>query len=484
MSIIRYIERLKAMQRPIDYHVSLKAKQSLLRTAVERIPWLSKVSLSVDDAAEAVIKIGERVSDLNDSFGNESVAHGFHQAALVMSALDFVRIPFIYLAAFILNEKIPFKLSNNARWMYSGFLLSLTIIALVIPVTAPVIAFVGAGTGFLFGGFLLIRTLYTRYTLGREQRELHMQLWEEEETMRLLQSAASKLEKQLSASPHDESMILKCTELEKDYEAQKSLILELKNKELRINQKIERVGMMPVMDKTVSLGLTSLSIIGLVLSLFFLSTGQTVLLGVAIAGGIYLFARLTPPLLRAFGHWLLNKFNSSEDSAQTDEQLYDGNTLANLHREVLDETEELNEENSLTAEHLHADKNPTVSHEQESDSAMQIKSHRSFDDTRQDESLALKQVIEQKTSDDHKEAETEHLSNTTKNQDQTNETGLEGEQHPSENLHGLMGEIQAYPHFFTPKSKQKLISEPKPQLVAVDEASKDEEEQEAPGEHP
>ncbi|MBL7481793.1 hypothetical protein [Legionella bononiensis] len=334
----RAIELLKAMQTPIDYQLVPLTKKSLLRAAAARIPWLSKISLKVDDAADTAIRIGERVSNVNDSFGNESIAHGFHYAVLVMAAIDFVRIPLIYLAAYLLDEKIPFKLSNNARWIYSAFLLGLTITALAAPVTAPVIAFIGAGTGLVFGTFLLARTLNTRYQLGKERKFIQGEIAKAEELMKLLQDDAKELEHKLATSTGDEFIALEIKGLEERYESQKSLIYELKNKELHLEQKIDRVGMMRVFDKSIGVGLTSLSIIGLVVTLFFPPVGGWILAGAAIAGGVYLTGRLLTPVVKHFGNWLMNQFTSSKESVEPEskEDLAHDNTLNEQKEAVME----------------------------------------------------------------------------------------------------------------------------------------------------
>jgi hypothetical protein len=334
------IELLKAMQAPIEYQLVPLTKKSLLRAAAARIPWLSKISLKVDDAADSAIRIGERVSNVNDSFGNESIAHGFHYAVLVMAALDFVRIPLIYLAAHLLNEKIPFKLSNNARWIYSAFLLGLTITALAAPVTAPVIAFIGAGTGLVFGTFLLARTVYARYQLGKERKLIQGEIAKAEELMKLLQDEAKELEQKLATSNGDAFIALEIKGLEERYESQKSLIYELKNKELHIEQKIARVGMMRVFDKSIGVGLTSLSIIGLVVTLFFPPLGGWILAGAAIAGGVYLTGRLLTPVVKHLGNWLMNHFKSSKESPESEskEDLEHDNTLNEQKEAVMENT--------------------------------------------------------------------------------------------------------------------------------------------------
>ncbi|KTD34745.1 coiled-coil protein [Legionella moravica] len=338
------IEVLKAIQAPVNYTLVPLTKKSLLRSALARIPWVSKFSLKFDDAADTAINIGERVTEVNDSFGNESIAHGFHYAVLAMAILDFVRIPLIYFAAYLFNEKIPIKMSTNLRWAYSAFLLGLTITALVSPVTAPVIAFVSAGTGLVFGIFLLARTLINQYKLGRERKLLHEEIIKAEEEMKTLQEEAKDLEQQLTASTGDELLALNIKDLEERYNSQKSLLSDLKNQELHIEQKIARVGMMRVLDKSIGIGLTSLSIIGLVVTLFVPPVGGWILAGAAIAGGVYLFARLMTPVFKFLGNWLINQFKPTEEPVQNEskEHLENDHQLEDSHKAVLENILESN----------------------------------------------------------------------------------------------------------------------------------------------
>ncbi|RUR16981.1 hypothetical protein ELY21_12060 [Legionella sp. km535] len=338
------IEVLKAIQAPVNYTLVPLTNKSLFSSALARIPWISKFSLKFDDAADAAINIGERVTEVNDSFGNESIAHGFHFAVLAMAIFDFVRIPLIYFAAYLFNEKIPIKMSTNLRWAYSAFLLGLAITALVSPVTAPVIAFVSAGTGLVFGIFLLARTLINQYKLGRERKLLHEEIIKAEEEMKTLQEEAKELEQQLTASTGDELLALNIKDLEERYNSQKLLLSDLKNQELHIEQKIARVGMMRVLDKSIGIGLTSLSIIGLVVTLFVPPVGGWILAGAAIAGGVYLFARLMTPVFKFLGNWLMNQFKPTEEPVQNEskEHLANDHQLEDSHKAVLENISEFN----------------------------------------------------------------------------------------------------------------------------------------------
>lgn len=330
------LELLRSLQADIDYKLIALKKQSLLRAAIARIPWISKFLTNVDDTAETIVKIGERVSDVANSFGNESISHGFHIGGIVVAAFDFIRIPLIYLAAYMLDEKIPFKLTNNAKWIYASFLLALTITAVSVPATAPIIAFVAAGTGLGLGVFLLARTLYQRYELGKERKSLKTEIESAQSEMDLIQDKAKQLETMLLDAKEEDHIIAILQEValvQEQYNSQKSLLEKLKNRELHVEQKIQNLGAMRIVDKSIGIGLTCISIIGLVVTLFFPPVGLWILTGAAIAGGVYLVGRLSTPLFKSLGNWLVNKFKhpSATDESDIKEHLTNEHTLEEEH---------------------------------------------------------------------------------------------------------------------------------------------------------
>jgi hypothetical protein len=340
------LEQLQIIQRAADYKLVALTRQSLLRAATKRIPWLSRFIQNIDDTGDAIVKIGDRVSSLQeklqDTPGSQTIGHAFHFGTVGMAAFDFLRVPFIYLAAYILGEEVPINLNNNARWLYSGVLLTLAIISLTVPVTATVIGFVGASLGLAVGVFLLGKTLYERYQLGREKKKIERVIDIEEEEMLLIQQEAEELEKLLKEAREEEEIIAIYQEiavLRERYISQHALLEELKNKELHLTQKIEEVGIMQVVDKGIGVCLSSLTIIGLALSLFFPTVGLGILTGVAIAGGIYLAARLTAPLFQLLANWVIDKVKGVMGTFSSVERLGNEN--------ILNDTEEKQQVSSL-----------------------------------------------------------------------------------------------------------------------------------------
>lgn len=324
------LKNLELLFGPVDYNLVALTRESLLKAATEKIPMLSRLLESLGASSESVTKIGERVSNLSNTTASHAIGHGFHIGSTVLAAFDFIRIPFIYLAAYILDKEVPFTLNNNLKWMYSGIVMALAITALVVPVTAPIIGFIAASSGSIISMFLLGKTLYERYKLGREYTKLRTALNREEKQMSLIQQEALALHEHLKQTTDEQSIIDIYTDivlLQKRYIAQKKVVEQLKTDELHLQQKIGEVGIGHVIDKGVGIALGCLTIVGLSLSLFFPPVGAGILAGAAIIGGIYLVGRLATPLVLSAGQWLISKFKKSEDADIVEKRSENENSL-------------------------------------------------------------------------------------------------------------------------------------------------------------
>ena len=86
-----------------------------------RIPFLTGFLQHLDDAgkfAQFMIKAASDGMKLLKKTTSGSVIGG-----IVLDAIDFFRIPFLYLGAWLTGTGLPFTLSNNAQWLYSAVLL-------------------------------------------------------------------------------------------------------------------------------------------------------------------------------------------------------------------------------------------------------------------------------------------------------------------------------------------------------------------------
>ncbi len=345
--IEKALQLLQSMQRSIEYPLTPINKTSLLKKATKRIPLLSKFLKKIDDTGDIAVKIGERITSISHTPGKESLAHGFAFGGVAMAGFDFLRIPVIYLSAYLLGEEVPVNLSNNAKWFYSALLLGLTITALAVPVTAPYIAFVAAGLSLGVGTFLLGKTLYERYQLGRERRKLKAEIIREEDEMLKIQDKAKHLESLLQSADNEEqiaAILYEISVVQEDYNRQKERIQSLKNDELQLEQQIKKLGTMKVVDRTVAVALSALTIAALAVTLFFPPVGGGMLAGIAIVGGAYFVARVSTPLVKATAVWLYNKLKSTPSESPESQDIDNKPTLSNEKEEKKEDSLQIDNE--------------------------------------------------------------------------------------------------------------------------------------------
>ncbi|HAT8642887.1 TPA: hypothetical protein JBB11_12110 [Legionella pneumophila subsp. pneumophila] len=345
--IEKTLRLLQAMQVPIEYPLTPLDKASLLKKATKRIPLLSKFLKTIDDTGDVAVKIGERITSISHTPGKESLAHGFAFGGLAMAGFDFLRIPIIYLSAYLLGEEVPVNLSNNAKWLYSAVLLGLTITALAVPVAAPYIAFAAAGLSFGVGTFLLGKTLYERYQLGRERKKLKAEIIREEDEMLKIQDKAKHLESLLQSADNEEqiaAILYEISVVQENYNRQKKQIQGLKNEELQLEQQIKNLDTMKVVDRTVAVALSALTIAALAVTLFFPPVGGGMLAGIAILGGAYFVARVSSPLVKATAIWLYNKLKSTPSESAESQDIDNKPTLSHEEEEKIEDSLQIDNE--------------------------------------------------------------------------------------------------------------------------------------------
>ena len=306
-------ELLAELQKEVDY-TPLPMPHAEAAACVKRIPFITSLLQKVDDTGQAVFRIGERVSDLPDMPGTESIGNFFHFGALGFAIFNFVRIPAIYLSAFLLGKEVPFTLDNNAKFIYSALLLSLAIIALTVPAAAVGIAFVIAGVSLTTGVFLLGKTLYGRYQLGKERRLNLRELNQAQKEMKHIQNQAGELLRSLNTQGNEEEKwecLLQVELLREEYNSKKSEIMQLKENQSLIQEKINELGIMHVTDRSIGIILASTTIAALTISLFFPPVALWMMAGIAVVGGTYVLSRIAVPVVMSLSSSIFNKIKTA-----------------------------------------------------------------------------------------------------------------------------------------------------------------------------
>ncbi|MGC1182238.1 hypothetical protein [Legionella sp.] len=300
---------LRQIQEPVTY--TLK-KKSIRVHFLKRLPFVSRLIRDMSQVGIGPLKIHSLIRFLNNNTPTSNVSTSQQFISLYLRVLDFLIIPITYFSAFILNESVPFTLNNNARWLYSAVLLGLTLTAIIVPVTAPIIGLVTAGFSLSISVFLLGKALQTRFQLGREQKSLRREIIRAEDEMDSIQDEAKQLQSYLEQATDPDilkELYQQIVLIKERHKMQEGTISTLKEKEYDCNEKIKKLGLLHIVDKGIGLSFASLAVVALVTTLFLPYLGMILLTGVSITSFIYLTARLTVPIFHAVGSWIINKFN-------------------------------------------------------------------------------------------------------------------------------------------------------------------------------
>lgn len=276
---------------------------------------ISKYSKQFGKLANSLAAAGQSIESADSS--SEALASGFGAASLAVSAYNFARIPSIYLAAYLLNQPVPFTFTNNLRWLYSASFLSLAITALAAPVTAPVIAFVSSGLVLGSSSFILGKVVYERYKLAKEKKALDLEIEPLKKQMLALSARSNELAKSIVNRAELSELEEACRELEQikaEYELIKDPYETLAYAQSENEQLQEVFSKNKLIDKSVSFMLAATAVIGLVVSLFFPPAGLGILAAVASIGALYVVGRLLSPQISSFSRWLTNKKDSTVDN--------------------------------------------------------------------------------------------------------------------------------------------------------------------------
>ncbi|KTC64582.1 coiled-coil protein (plasmid) [Legionella adelaidensis] len=269
--------------------------------------------------------LGGRASDTGDTLGTlasgkNSVSQGFHFAAVAFSALDFIRIPALYLSTWINGEKVPVSHAKNTRFAYASVLLGLAITALAAPVTAPAIAIVTASLGFAASVFHLGRHFVQKAKYNKELKQVTEALIEKENALQILQEEvkAKQLLLQNALTDNNQQAITQLKQeiptLQQRYQTICKELQETTARKNKLEEKVKKYGSLRLVDRAVGVGLSSLGLAGVALSLFFPPVGLALVAAATIGGLAYLGGRLVIPQIKNFFNWVGSKISGTKET--------------------------------------------------------------------------------------------------------------------------------------------------------------------------
>jgi hypothetical protein len=285
--------------------LTFKKEEDLsIMVLLKKIPLLSGVLRNLNQAGNAVNRLvriaGSKLEML------ETLGTGFQYVGIALNALDFLRIPFIYLASLYFHKNPPVTLSKNVRWFYSAVVLSLTIIAVALPVVALPMALALAALPVAFTIITMAKTLYKRYKVPKELKAVSEKINEITKDLLSLKDETIRLEAvfhQAKLSGLDTSTIQQSLDrVSQQFNqliAEKEPILrELSDQKFKCKAVLAKHSSDAVMDKGVGLAVAAIILAGVTLSLFFPPLGLGIVAGGAMIGVAYIIIRMAFPLMK------------------------------------------------------------------------------------------------------------------------------------------------------------------------------------------
>lgn len=150
----------KESGRPTDIHAMIQAGVSTATSATSAATKLTKDIAVVDEA-------GKQIAHQLQAFSG-----GAHIGMVVIGGISFLRIPFMYLHAYISGEKVPFTISNNARWALAAATLALGLVSLLVAGVALPILLTLSSIAVADSLFTLGSYIHSRMKLNAEIKKL------------------------------------------------------------------------------------------------------------------------------------------------------------------------------------------------------------------------------------------------------------------------------------------------------------------------
>lgn len=307
--------------------MSFKARQLKLKNKIAinpAIPLTTNFSKGVERLGHSVAEMAELERPASEAI--RTASESFQYAHLVLTALDFLIYPGLYLAAKVQKKPPPTKPSKTARWLYSGMILALVAISIAVPPAGLIM-------GCLLTGLAIAESIYY---LGKMIKKYYRAKKDIEDTQKKIDEAMVELEelheKTIAAEVNLESkraggdsLKIGGAQIEldlvaKDFNACHDKIQALYDQKHLYEVRKNKLNVLSAIDRGLSLGLAIAGAVGIVLSLFFPPVGLGILAACAGIGGAYCLFRL--------GKYIYDKITASKKppTQDTEEQARPSNS--------------------------------------------------------------------------------------------------------------------------------------------------------------
>ncbi|CAM3031096.1 coiled-coil protein [Legionella steigerwaltii] len=332
-------DSVEHLRKKLNSMKGIKApKKSIALSILRMLPFASGLIDSLAGAGGAINRLVEIEGVVNEA--TAAASEGFQIIKVLTGISDFIVIPIIYFGAYITNQKVPFTLSRNARFLYAAVILGLTITALAFPPSAPIIALVSSIAALGLSIITLAKLYYKRYEIEDQLAEIKEQINVGKNRLNALIDYLEKLEANAKKAK-EEGKIEEYNSLEAEIEGERrnikeqlNSLQELHNNQVHCEQKLEKLGATAVLDKSAGIAFASLILIGAVASLIVPPVGVGIIAVTAALAVAYTVGRLIYPLLKFLANKIVNYVTrKSESDTEEGEALKEKDSLTESESE-------------------------------------------------------------------------------------------------------------------------------------------------------
>ncbi|KTD43749.1 coiled-coil protein [Legionella longbeachae] len=310
LSIGTLSEKIKLLQEGAKGETP--SENSVWLSIIKRLPFITDLVSRINKGGNVVTQLITLKKGVTAALSTAGTA--IHGIGIGVAAIDFLRIPGVYIASAIAGQRPPLTLSKAGKFTYSSVILALAVMVIAFPPAAPFIGIAAAALGMGASVFTMAKLSYDRRQTKKKLVPIKEEIENINKELDAVAQEAQHLEDKLERLNKGEILDINKNALEsrlaeiKEESYEKLKILNaLNTTKLQYEAKLKKMGATAFMDKGVAIGLGLLALAGAVVVLFFPPAGLA-MMGAALAGGIsYMVGRAVFPYAKKLATYLRSK---------------------------------------------------------------------------------------------------------------------------------------------------------------------------------
>lgn len=294
---------LEAIEKLDSLQGKAPDERQLLLMLLKQIPMMTEFLKNLDETGSAVSGLDLSDKSISHVLGSaDQLGKVFHGLSIGLAGIDVLRLFFIYMSRLILDRKIEFKLSREARLVYALAIMGLGIAALAVPYAAPVIIITAAALTLVGSTVTLGYSLYKIWADRRALKhiEIEIKAFEQDDGLAAIKTRAQDLKKAIGSGVMTEVQKEEYSSLQNELKAMQALY----DRRAELQAKREHFNPVHLLDRGTGILLAAVALAGLILSIYFPPVGFGILAGAALIGATYIGGRLAVNLGKVLYHWL------------------------------------------------------------------------------------------------------------------------------------------------------------------------------------